>query len=88
METTLNATIATQAAEITALEPTVAAACTQLETLSGRIDEIATAVGGIGLVDLFNLGGLGLKIPTLPAPLATRWLPLREAMEPLAPRAG
>jgi hypothetical protein len=76
LETTLNATIVAQATEIlaltgqvSALESTLAAVCTELTTLATRSNEIVSAVGGIGLVNLLNLGGLGLKIPTLPSPL-------------------
>ncbi|HEV7562911.1 MAG TPA: collagen-like protein [Solirubrobacterales bacterium] len=53
------------------VQNTVANACAQLGTVSTQVNEVATAVGGITLLNALNLGGLGLSIPALPSPLDT-----------------
>jgi hypothetical protein len=62
----LEKTIEGQEDEIAALQEQVATVCAQ-------VDKIATAVGGISLLNA--LPGLGLSIPTLPSALATKGCP-------------
>jgi Collagen triple helix repeat (20 copies) len=56
--------------QVTGLEGTVGKACTQLGTVAGQVNKVATAVSGISLLNA--LPGLGLSIPSLPTALETK----------------
>ncbi|HEX5983960.1 MAG TPA: hypothetical protein VFY69_07125 [Solirubrobacterales bacterium] len=61
--------LVTRVEELEALVPTVQTLCTQVETLTGQVNSVEEALGGLNLnAVLTTLGGI-LEIPTLPGAL-------------------